>query len=497
MRAQRVLVVFWDGMRPDHLRPDLTPNLWELAQEGAWYRQAVGAYPTVTHTNMASLSTGCYPGRHGVHLNQLPGFPGDRRPIMTNVREDLERLRKLNGGRVLPVKTLAEALAEAGKRVVTLGSGPYGHGTLLDPERVVASIHTRFAWPGELMAEVTGRFGAPPQKAVSERATDEWLADVLIGYVLPQLEPEVVLLYSCEPDLTQHAKGLSSPEALAVTRGNDALLGRIVAAAEGSGVPTTVLVVSDHGHSTISGFFDLRGELEEGGFADELADGRLLCGDYDNQLVVEEEGPGAGALTERLGAWLAERPWIGALFPWSEDAAASLPGAVPVRTLWNDCPQPGFATAATFLFSTLWERAANDRGVPGSAPARVHFKAGFKREPGGFAGAPGRLVSMHGSLGPCDLNTTLVLGGAGVRRRGELALPAGIVDVTPTVLALLGLPPLPEADGRVLHEALDDGPDPASVEAWTEHVAKLRGGHLRRRWVGETAYLDTRFEEET
>jgi len=479
-------------MRPDHVRPDLTPNLWGLAQDGAWYREAVGAYPTVTHPNMASLSTGCYPGRHSIHLNQLPGYPGDRRPIMTNVREDLERLRKLNGGRVVPVKTLAESLSEAGRKAVTLGSGPYGHGTLLDPERAGASIHTRFAWPEGLMAEVTGRFGVVPEKAASEQATDEWITDVLLGYVLPELEPDAVLVYSCEPDLTQHAKGLGSPEALAVTRGNDALLGRILAAVEHDGVPTSVVVVSDHGHSTISGFFDLRAELREGGFADELTDGRLICGDYDNQLVVEE-GAGAEALAERLGAWLAERPWAGALFPWSEDGASyssPLPGAVPVGTLWNDCPQPGFATAATFLFSPLWEQTANDRGVPGSAPARVHFKAGFKREPGGFAGAPNRLVSLHGSLSPYDLSTTLVLGGAGVRRRGELALPAGIVDVAPTVLALLGLPPLPEANGRVLHEALEGGPNPASVGVRTEHVAQLRGGPLRRRWVDGTAYLD-------
>jgi len=493
-RTQRVIVLFWDGMRPDHVRPDLTPNLWGLAQDGAWYREAVGVFPTITHPNMASLSTGCYPGKHGVHTNELPGYPGDRRPIMTNVREDLERLRGVNGGRVLPVKTLAEALVEAGKRVVTLGSGPYGHGTLFDPERAAVSIHTMFAWPEELRDKVAERFGTPPQKAVSQRGTDEWITDVLLGYVLPELEPDAVLVYSCEPDLTQHAKGLGSPEALAVTRGNDALLGRILAAVEHDGVPTSVVVVSDHGHSTVGGFFDLTKELEDDGFARELDEGLLVCGHFGNQLTVEDH-PGAPALAERVGAWLAGRPWVDALFGWSEDDAASTAGAIPARVLWNDRPPRAFETAATFMFPPTWGGEANGYGVPGTELSRAHVVAGFKRNPGTVVGLSNELVSMHGSLSPYDLNVTLVLSGAGIRS-GRLDLPAGVVDVAPTVLALLGLPPLPEADGRALAESLEGGPDPASTEAQEEHVADLRSGLLRRCWIDGTAYLAARAEEE-
>ncbi len=66
----------------------------------------------------------------------------------------------------------------------------------------------------------------------------------------------------------------------------------------------------------------------------------------------------------------------------------------------------------------------------------------------------------------------LVLGGAGIRS-GTPDVPAGVVDIAPTILALLGLPPLPEADGRALTESFTDGPAPESVAVQTETLATL------------------------
>jgi arylsulfatase A-like enzyme len=500
-RAQRVVVFLWDGMRPDHVRPDLTPNLHRLAADGTWYRRSAPAFPSFTIANMTSLATGAYPSKHGVFANELPTFSSRRSPILNDVFKDLEGLRAPKGGRILPVKTLAEALSEAGKKVVTVGSGPLGHGALFDPERTArAAIHTTFAWPRALAEEVSERFGAPPTKAVGDREGDEWVTEVLLRYVLPELEPDVVLVYCNEPDTTQHARGLGSPEALGMIRGNDEQLGRVLDAVDASGVPTAVLVVSDHGHHTVSGFVDLGEELREGGFARELADGRLFYGEVDSELTVED-GPGAEELAGRLGAWLAGRSWLDALFCWAKDGVDLPPGAVPLEKLWNDELRvpPSATAAATFLFSCSWTDATNERGVPGSALYRVSGVAsaeGFMKMPERIPGF-GALVSSHGSLNPYDLNNTLVLGGAGIRRQGAVEVPAGIVDVAPTVLSLLGLPPLPEADGRALTEAFEGGPEPEAIEVCSEELAKLPGGPLVRNWVGATAYLARRADGAT
>ena len=95
-----------------------------------------------------------------------------------------------------------------------MGSGTTGQLTLLDPERTATTIHTSFTWPEPLMASLSDRFGPPPAKVIPVLAAHDWLTDVLTGYVLPEMEPDVVLMWLCEPDASQHARGLGSPEAL-------------------------------------------------------------------------------------------------------------------------------------------------------------------------------------------------------------------------------------------------------------------------------------------
>lgn len=60
---------------------------------------------------------------------------------------------------------------------------------------------------------------------------------------------------------------------------------------------------------------------------------------------------------------------------------------------------------------------------------------------------------MHGSFSPRDVHNTLIAFGPDFKAGFTDRLPTGNVDVAPTVAHLLGLA-LPDADGRVLHEAL-------------------------------------------
>jgi hypothetical protein len=70
-------------------------------------------------------------------------------------------------------------------------------------------------------------------------------------------------------------------------------------------------------------------------------------------------------------------------------------------------------------------------------------------------------------MSPWNVRNTLFGWGAGFKRRATVRVAAGTADVTPTVLALLGLDPGPGSagglDGRVLSEALEGGPDPEQV----------------------------------
>ena len=60
---------------------------------------------------------------------------------------------------------------------------------------------------------------------------------------------------------------------------------------------------------------------------------------------------------------------------------------------------------------------------------------------------------MHGSFGTTDVHNTLIAAGPSFQKSLVNTTPTGNVDVAPTVAYLLGLT-LPQADGRILNEAL-------------------------------------------
>ena len=60
---------------------------------------------------------------------------------------------------------------------------------------------------------------------------------------------------------------------------------------------------------------------------------------------------------------------------------------------------------------------------------------------------------MHGSFGVTDVHNTLIASGPSFHTGTVITNPTGNVDVAPTAAYLLGLT-MPQADGRVLNEAL-------------------------------------------
>ena len=66
--------------------------------------------------------------------------------------------------------------------------------------------------------------------------------------------------------------------------------------------------------------------------------------------------------------------------------------------------------------------------------------------------------SVHGGLHLKELNNVFMARGSFFKEGYRSDYPAGIIDVAPTVMHLLGLPRPPNMNGRVLGEAIA-GPD--------------------------------------
>src|SRR5437762_1039458 len=75
---RHVVVVVWDGMRPDFVSQENTPALWKLANEGVVFRNHHAVYPSATNVNGTAIATGVYTGHSGLIANH------DYRPEIDN-----------------------------------------------------------------------------------------------------------------------------------------------------------------------------------------------------------------------------------------------------------------------------------------------------------------------------------------------------------------------------------------------------------------------------
>src|SRR5882757_565622 len=106
--ARHVVLMVWDGMRPDFIRPDLTPNLLALAQRGVFFNHHHAVYLSSTEVNGTALATGAQPQRSGIVGNReyRPAI-SDRFPVDTQTPEFVNKGDALTKGRYLSLPTIA------------------------------------------------------------------------------------------------------------------------------------------------------------------------------------------------------------------------------------------------------------------------------------------------------------------------------------------------------------------------------------------------------
>src|SRR3954467_3936624 len=69
-KSQHVVMVVWDGMRPDFITPQYTPTLYQLALDGVFFKNHHPVYVSSTEVNGTALATGVYPNRSGIIGNR-------------------------------------------------------------------------------------------------------------------------------------------------------------------------------------------------------------------------------------------------------------------------------------------------------------------------------------------------------------------------------------------------------------------------------------------
>jgi arylsulfatase A-like enzyme len=468
-----IVIILWDGLRPDAINADTTPFLYGKAAEGVTCSAGHAAFPTATRVNSACLATGCHPMRHGIVANDLyaPRVNPDE-PATCGDWRFLRALADSEGGRVVHAPTLGERLSAAGKRYAFCGSGSTGTAFLGDPALSGPIINWETAWPASVRDELTERVGAFPRPESPKMDRSRFVLAAVEKYVLPEHRPDVLTVWLSEPDGTQHAQGLGSKAVRLVLRELDGMLEELLGHLEKSDGrdEITAFFFSDHGFGTVSERVDPSQRLFEAGLKESLTSIDVV---YSAANVYVSDSISKQKLAE-IVAFLECESWVGGVF-LREDLLDAVPGAMAQSALLSGT----HPRSAAITISFNWSNEANEHGVRGTIASDSGNRA------------------THGPAAPFTVNNSFLAWGAGIKRRVVSDVPCGVVDVAPTVLHLMGIDGARTMDGRVLFELLEEGPHPAQISVTRESKRAeraMRNSGLRQevcyRMAEGRRYLD-------
>jgi predicted AlkP superfamily pyrophosphatase or phosphodiesterase len=450
---RHVVLVIWDGMRPDFATAKYAPTLDKLAHEGVRFSNHHSVYPTATDVNGAALATGCYPSRNGLCANlEFRPAINPHQPIDVSDPDSIARGDEVTGGKYLAAPTFPELLRKAGKSVALAGTKSvallfdrYNQWTVLKMPRRAVTIFAGApinSLQRDELTKLIGPFADDNKSAIAQR--NDFATRALTEFLWRDGVPDFSLLWLSEPDYSQHNFAPGSPQAIAAVKVVDADLATVLSALEKKHArdSTDVLVVSDHGFSTIRRSVDLVALLNSAGFhAGTELSGAPNAGD----IVVA--GNGGTVLfyvqdhqqqtTQRLIDWLQRRDFAGVIF-----AHDKMEGTFPLEQIHIATPN---AADVVMAFRAYGDN--NQFGIRGLIDADWNRAAG---------------EGTHATLGETDVHNTFIAAGPDFRGGVEHKLPTGNIDIAPTILALLGVKPPAEADGRILTGVTRDSQKPVT-----------------------------------
>jgi predicted AlkP superfamily pyrophosphatase or phosphodiesterase len=484
-KAKHVVLVVWDGMRPDFVTEANAPNLVKLAGRGVTFRRHHSIYPSLTNVNAAALATGLNPNRSGIIANWTfqPDL-GGAKLTRTDAPEIIAKGDQLSAGKYIGGPTIAELVRAADRRTAVAGTktAAFLHDRNLGAAKS-ADTRSVMLYGGDVIPagkaqELVALLGPFPESASSPNVVqDAWTTRALTDVLWKDGVPEFTVLWLSDPDRSQHSKSPGTEVALAGIKSSDENLGRVIHALEEKKVldQTDILLASDHGFSTIERAVDVPGFLRARGFEIAGEDDVVLrrgqvkvAGNGGTNLyyVGERDATTIGRLVETL----QQTDFASVIF-----SRQPLEGTFPLSDARIDT-----ASGPDVVMAFRWTSNRNADGVAGMIAAN---------------GSSGKDKGTHGTLSPFDLHNTFIAAGPDFRRGIESDLPTANTDVAATLFHLLGIEPPAPLDGRVVSEAMGNGD--ASLAAQSSTVDVTRGfaagkwrQYLRLSRVGDSVYID-------
>ena len=474
---RHVVVVVWDGMRPDFVSEQNTPTLWKLAQSGVVFRNNHSVYPSATTVNGTAIVTGNYPNHDGILANHV--YRADLYGRKSVDVENAQVVRKgddVSAGKYISVPTIPELLHARGDKTAIATAKTVGllfdrHEDQRYGQNIVAGDSVRPNSIGSIIKSL-GQF--PPAANAAER--NGWTTRAFTDFLWQNEIPAFSLLWLSDPDDTEHKTAPGAPPALAAIKSSDENLARVLAALDkhNARLKTDIFVVSDHGFSTIAREIELPKILRAAGFdavtefSDQPKLGQIMLAGNGGTVLFYVIGHDA-SVTRRLIEFLQQTDFAGVIF-----TRQATEGTFTLDQAKIDHPY-----AADVVMAFRWTEEKNQFGAPGMIDADWQRAAG---------------EGTHATLSRYDMHNLLIAAGPDFQNALTSVIPSGNVDVAPTILSILGIKPPSRMDGRILSEALKNGSSPKPTTETFSATKKLNNGTWRQRLtisrVGATIYLD-------
>jgi len=422
--SEHVVLIGFDGFDPDYLGRVPTPNIDVLRNRGASGVTEAIMLP-ITNPSFTALTTGALPPRNGNRA-----YWWDR---AANAYRGQSRATNAT--------SIAEAVVDAGG---TVGSAQYF---------ILQGNGTDYGRPGAVYTQPGGPCSRKFDDAIAmlqRRPVDSNGVRVPVEAI-----PDLLAVYCDDLDAIGHDQGADTPNIGRALRELDAQVGRLVAAIEEAGITdtTTIVLTGDHGMSTYtrSFFLPLHSALEAAGYKPAMLweNGQSVAADRDVVLISAGRSMTVYLAGARTG-----------------DAAA----LAEIRSIAAAIPGTG----------RILDRAAQ-------AALDIHPDYGdliIESEPGWGASIlpPNGPQGDHGSAAERD--AVFVIAGANIARTTG-SVRVRHIDVAPTIAELLGLAPLPDADGTAQARLFGEPPPrdtwvpttlPASSTTTAPATTSMAGG---------------------
>lgn len=391
--ARTVVVLVFDGFAPALLASIAAPAFDRLRREGSFTSRLVPAFPTISLVNGFTLSTGCWPERHGIVSNR---FLDPKRGLYDH-SADADWVTGCEG--------MHQAAERQGVRAAALGW--YGaYSASKGPQATVVSEGRTFSEypPDDARAQEVARLLRLP----------------------PVQRPRLVLAYFKGPDDTEHFEGEMSEAAKQAARAADANVGAVLSAIDA--MPDreriSLFVTTDHGMRSVTTLVNLRKILSN----HEIAARAISTG---TTAILYFEDPSQVARAEQT---LAGYEALEVFRPAAAPAWAHIGRSPRVGDLVVSARPPYFIEDVERW--PAWARWI-ERWGPELLWARFSLKASH--------GYPPDTPGMEGIL---------YARGSGIAKGREVQSLRAI-DLHPTVMHLLSIAPGRPVDGRIAAELLD------------------------------------------